>query len=398
MPDRRDFLKATLAGVGAGAGVAAGLAHGAQPPASALTQAPPTGEGPWPFPQAPKFAELPPSKPPAKVPYKRVATEEAWTSVDVLNEYKKLVDSKSFEDAAFEEQWGSYFDSNSRLIRRLTNLDEGRLADMDAAGIDIQLLSLTSPGVQVFDAATAHSLAVLTNDQIAEAVRRHPTRFRALAAVAPQNPQAAAREIERAKAKLGLNGVIINSHTRGEYLDDQKFWDIFAAAEAHDMAIYLHPQPPSPTMQKPYLDRGLERAIMGFAHEVSMHALAIITRGVFDRFPKLKLVIGHGGEGLPYMMYRIDYMYQNARFKFPKTRLKPSDYMRRNVYITTSGLPYAPAILYAQRELGMDRVLFAMDYPYQYHVEEVIWSDELPLSAAEKKQFFQTNAERVFNL
>ena len=151
-------------------------------------------------------------------------------------------------------------------------------------------------------------------------------------------------------------------------------------------------------MIKPYLDRGLERAIMGFAHEVFLHLLAIITGGVFDRFPQLKIVIGHGGEGLPFMMYRIDYMYLNARFKRPKTQLKPSGYLRRNVFVTSSGLAYAPSITFAQRELGMDRVLYAMDYPYQYDIDEVHYSDAFPISPAEKKMFFQSNAERVFRL
>jgi 2,3-dihydroxybenzoate decarboxylase len=192
--------------------------------------------------------------------------------------------------------------------------------------------------------------------------------------------------------------VIINSHTLGEYLDDQKFWEIFEAAESYDMPIYLHPQTPSPAMIKPYLDRGLERAILGFAHEVSLHVLAFITSGVFDRFPKLKLVVGHGGEGLPFMLYRIDYMYQNARFKLPKTKLLPSDYMKRNIYITSSGLAYAPAINMAQRELGMDRVMYAMDYPYQYDIDEVTASDRFPLSDEQKKMFFQSNAEKVFGL
>ena len=170
--------------------------------------------------------------------------------------------------------------------------------------------------------------------------------------------------MERSIKKLKLNGVIINSHTRGEYLDDPKYWEIFEAAQALDAAIYLHPQTPPPDMVMPYLARGFERAIMGFAHEMSLHVLGLMTSGVFDRFPKLKIVIGHGGEGLPYMLYRIDYMYENARYPFMKKVKKlPSDYMKENFYITTSGLPWAPAITMAQSVLGMDRVLYAMDYP-----------------------------------
>ncbi len=384
--DRRKFLKTTLLGTLAGAATG-NAAVAAQSRINNDT-----------FPQASAVGSRPTPRKPDKAAYKRIATEEAWISRETMEGYRKLLAGKSLNDPGFESQWGGYFSGTSRLLERLLDIGDNRIRDMDAAGIDVQILSLTAPGVQVFDAATATRLSISSNDEAAEAVRRHPDRFRALAAVAPQDPKAAAREIQRARQQLHFNGVIINSHTMGEYLDDRKFWEIFEAAEAHDMPIYLHPQTPSPAMIKPYLDRGLERAILGFAHEVSVHLLGIITNGVFDRFPKLKIVVGHGGEGLPFMLYRIDYMYLNARFKLPKTQLKPSEYMRRNVYITSSGLAYAPAITLAQRELGMDRVLYAMDYPYQYDIDEVHYSDAFPLSPGEKKMFFQTNAEKVFNL
>jgi len=148
---------------------------------------------------------------------------------------------------------------------------------MDELGIHKQVLSLTSPGVQVFEAASANSLAIESNDELAEAIARFPARLAGLAAVAPQDPAAAAKEIERTSSKLGLHGVIINSHTNGEYLDDEKYWDIFAAAESANAAIYLHPRTPSPEMLKPYLDRGLEQAILGFGADVALHTLALIT-------------------------------------------------------------------------------------------------------------------------
>jgi 5-carboxyvanillate decarboxylase len=381
--DRRAFLKATLVGTLAGAG---------------SSQARQRSSSDGSFPQASARSSRPTPRKPAKMPYKRIATEEAWISSETAEGYRKLLASRSLNDPGFEAQWGGYLNNTSRLVERLLDIGDARIRDMDAAGIDVQVLSLTAPGVQVFDADTAKRLAAASNDQVAEAVRKYPERFRALAAVASQDPKEAAREIQRARQQLHLNGVIINSHTMGEYLDDNKFWDIFEAAEAHNMPIYLHPQTPSPAMIKPYLDRGLERAILGFAHEVSVHLLGIITSGVFDRFPQLKIVIGHGGEGLPFMMYRIDYMYLNVRIKRPKTQLKPSDYIRRNVFVTSSGLAYAPSITFAQRELGMDRVLYAMDYPYQYDIDEVHYSDAFPISPAEKKMFFQSNAERVFRL
>jgi len=312
--------------------------------------------------------------------------------------YLDVIENGALTDPGFVSMWGRFV-RNKPLIDQLTDIGEKRLHDMDISGIDKMVLSLTAPGVQVFDAATANALAISTNDQLAEAIRKHPDRFAGLAAVAPQDPKAAAKEMERAIRKLGLNGVIINSHTKGEYLDDPKYWDIFEAAQALDAAIYLHPQTPPPDMVMPYLARGFERAIMGFAHETSLHVLGLMTSGVFDRFPRLKIVIGHGGEGLPYMLYRLDYMYENARYSFmKKVRKLPGDYMKENFYVTTSGLPWAPAITMAQSVLGVDRVLYAMDYPYQFVPEEVAMTDNFPISAADKKKLFQLNAEKVFKL
>jgi 2,3-dihydroxybenzoate decarboxylase len=285
----------------------------------------------------------------------------------------------------------------------MQSLGERRLADMDATGIAKQVLSLTAPGVQVFDADTATGLARSTNDQVAEAVRKHPTRFAALAAIAPQNPSEAAKELERGVSTLGLKGAIVNSHTRGEYLDDPKFWEIFAAAEALDVPIYIHPTPPSPGMIQPFLERGLDSAIFGFAVETALHMLRIIVAGVFDRFPKLRIMIGHLGEGLPFWFFRLDFMHRRmitgSRYPNVKKLERPlSDYLRQNVWITTSGMAWEPPILYTLNVLGADRVLYAMDYPYQFVPEEVAVTDNLPISAADKKLLYQTNAERVFKL
>jgi 2,3-dihydroxybenzoate decarboxylase len=273
---------------------------------------------------------------------------------------------------------------------------------MDASGIDMQILSLTSPGVQVFDAATASAIAVDTNDQVAEAVRSHPTRFTALAAVAPHDPNNAAREIDRAVRTLGLKGVIINSHTRGEFLDDPKFWEIFEAAEALRVPLYIHPQAPPPAMIGPYVERGLEGALWGFGAETGLHALAIIRSGALDRFPNLRIVIGHAGEALPFWLFRLDYMNRTARSGIrtgaASLAKQISDYMKENYYVTTSGMAWAPVITFIQSVLGVDRVLYAMDYPYQFEISEVIASDDVPMSAADKVKFFQTNAERVFSL
>ena len=183
-------------------------------------------------------------------PYLRIATEEAWASRELFDAYRKVLKDRSYEDAGFDSLWNFYLDNPSprptAVLARLTDLGERRLRDMDETGIDKQLLLLTGPGVQVFDAPLAVSLARSSNDELAEAVRIHPTRFAGLAAVAPQHPQEAAKELERGVRNLGLKGAVINSHTRGEYLDDAKFWPIFEAAESLNVPIYIHPQTPSP--------------------------------------------------------------------------------------------------------------------------------------------------------
>jgi len=219
--------------------------------------------------------------------------------------------------------------------------------------------------------------------------------------VAPQDPATAARELERAVKTLGLKGAVINSHTNGEYLDDPKFWEIFEAAEALGVPIYIHPQTPPRDMIQPFLKRNLDMAIMGFAVEVALHTLGIIVSGAFDRFPKLNIVIGHGGEGLPFWLWRMDHMQKvvlNNLTDTVKLKQKVSDYMKQNIYITTSGMAWEPAISFTQKVLGMDRVLYAMDYPYQYALEEVQVTDNLPISAEDKKKLYQLNAEKIFSL
>jgi 5-carboxyvanillate decarboxylase len=344
---------------------------------------------------------------PAKVPYRRIATEEAWCPPRMLDLYRDILDAGTLNDPGFMTMFGFYMNSNSPRTRQirdyLVDLDDQRLAHMDERGIDMQILSLTSPGVQVFPRGLAVDFAAESNDILSAAVKRHPTRFAGLAAIAPQDPQASAKELERAVNALGLKGAVINSHTFGEYLDDRKFWPIFEAAEALDAPIYLHPQVPPPGLVEKLLERGLDGAIYGFAVETGMHMLRIMISGALDRFPKLQFVIGHGGEALPFWMYRLDYMHRagvvSKRYEsMPPTERTISQYLRENVTITSSGVAWEPAIAFCQQVMGVDRVMYAMDYPYQHGVEEVIASDRFAMSDADKKAFFQTNAERVFKL
>jgi 2,3-dihydroxybenzoate decarboxylase len=353
-----------------------------------------------------KMPELGQPKEPQEVPYLRIATEEAWAPQEMLDIYRKLFE-RGDVDPGFHGLMGFYMGSPSErarhIMRCLVDLDELRLRHMDAAGVDKAVVAITSPGVQVMDQATAVSFARTANDQLAEAVRRHPTRLAGMIAIAPQDPAAAAKEIERGVTKLGMNAVIINSHTQGEYLSDTKFWDIFAAAEAHDAPIYLHPNALPPGMLPYFQEAGLDGAIYGFGVETGLHALRIITAGVFDRFPKLRMILGHMGEALPFWAYRLDYMHQatvrSQRYESVQPLAKrPSDYLRENFYITNSGVAWEHAIKFTQAFMGVDRVMYAMDYPYQYAVDEVNLLDAMDMPLAHKRQFFQSNAEAVFKL
>lgn len=341
------------------------------------------------------------------VPYRRIATEEAWATPEMIGMYEEVLKSGKLNDPGFNSMWGFYRSSTSpraqAIKERIEDLEGRRLREMDELGIDMQLLLLTAPGPQVFDAATGSALAISTNDQLAETIGRHPTRFDGLAAVAPQDPTAAAREVERAVGRLGLKGVVINSHIQGEYLDDSKFWDILAACEALDVPLYIHPNTPSPQMVQPFMPRELTGAVFGFACETALHALRMMVAGVFDRFPKLKLVLGHCGEGLPYWLYRLDYMHEGIVRSNRSEGAKPlkrslSEVIRQNVWCTNSGMAWAPPIMYCHQVMGPDRILYAMDYPYQVEAQEVRAMDALPMSDEHKRMFFQTNAESLFKL
>jgi 2,3-dihydroxybenzoate decarboxylase len=347
------------------------------------------------------------SSSPPEAGYLRIATEEAFAPAELIAAWRNVLDEGTYDDPGFRSLQGFYMSSKAErpaaVFARLLDLGERRIADMDAAGIDRQIISLTCPGVQVLPRDQAVAMAVLANDQLADACKQHPDRFSGLTAVAPQDPGAAAAEIERGARTLGFHGVIINSHTQGEYLSDPKFWPIFEAAEAFDMPIYLHPNTPPRNMIGPLLEAGLDSAIYGFAVETGMHLLRIITAGVFDRFPRLRLVVGHLGEALPFWLYRLDYMHaatvKAGRYESMKPiERRPSDYLRANVWVTTSGMAWAPAIMFCREVLGPDRVMYAMDYPYEYTLSEVTTQDELPISDEDKRAFFQGIAEQVFGL
>jgi 5-carboxyvanillate decarboxylase len=337
--------------------------------------------------------------------YLRIATEEAFITPEVLSAYKRLI-AAGVDDPGFVSLWGFYSRSASvratTVVQLLQDLGERRLADMDAAGIDKAIIALTAPGAHVLGIDEAKRLTTDANDQLAAACRRHADRFIGMTAIAPQDPAWSVKEIQRGHA-LGFKAVILNGHVNSEYTDHQKYWPIFEAAEALGTPIYLHPQGPSKGLIGPLLERGLDGAVFGFGVDTGLHLLRLIVMGVFDRFPKLKFIVGHGGEALPYWAYRLDYMHaagiRSGRHEFLKPLELPiSGYFKRNIYVTFSGVAWEPAIQFCKATLGADRIMYAMDYPYQYQPEEVAAQDAMIMSAQDKKAFFQTNAERVFGL
>ena len=329
-----------------------------------------------------------------------IATEEAFAPIEYVEEYLKLADKL---DSAASRYLAIYY-RKQEMVRQLTDLDY-RIEEMDRFGVDMHLLGITGPGVQAFDAKLGTELAIIANDTLAAAIERHPTRFAGLAAVAPQDPQAAAREIDRAINTLKLGGVIINSHTHGEFLDDPKFWPIFEAAVANDAPVYLHPTFPADSMIEPYSHYGMMGALWGFGADTSLHAVRMIMGGVFDAFPTLKIVLGHMGEAVPFWLGRLDNRYNNILRRggleplgMKKLERLPSEYFRANFWMTTSGMMTNPPLQFCIDMFGPERVLFAIDYPYEQTAEAVPFIQAAPLDAEAMRLVTHANAEALFRI
>ncbi|MFE0026027.1 amidohydrolase family protein [Amycolatopsis sp. NPDC059021] len=284
---------------------------------------------------------------------------------------------------------------------RLVDLD-ARLREMDALGQDMAVLSLNPPGVQPYPAADAVPLAREFNDALAAIVRRRPDRFGGLATVAPQDPAAAATEIERAMGPLGLNGIMVNSHTGGRYLDEPEFAPLLAAAEASRAPIYLHPR--APGMLAAYRDYGMPGAIWGYQAEAGLHAMRLILSGTLDRHPGLTIVLGHLGEGIPYWLRRIDNRHAfavrtaGAATPMPRLSLTPSEYFRRNFVLTTSGIDDPDVLGLALRAAGADKIMFAIDHPYEDPAAAVAFLRDAPLTDEQRSAIGHRTADRIFGL
>jgi len=322
--------------------------------------------------------------------YRRIACEEGFLSPGVL--------AQNAQSSTAELQLITDNGPAAFLARSLVDLGEARIAAMNADGIDMQLLMLSSPGIQVFDAATGTSLATEANDYASAACAKYPKRFAALAAIAPQDPAGSVRELERAMKLPGIKGAIVNSHTHNEYLDEPKYWPIFEALEALDAPLYIHPREPAGGMNAIMAGPVVGGPAWAYAVEVGTHVLRLVQSGLFDRFPRLRIVVGHMGEALPYWLPRIDNRYR-FNLRGPATLRKlPGDYIRENLWVTTSGMNYWPQLEMTMKVLGPDRVLYATDYPFEEQGEAVRMVEAMPLSPAQKHALFEGNAAKVFKL
>jgi predicted TIM-barrel fold metal-dependent hydrolase len=290
------------------------------------------------------------------------------------------------------------------LQERLFDLGELRIREMDEVGITLQVLSHGAPATQRLDAATAVPLARGANDRLHEVVKRHPGRFDAFAILPTADPKAAADELERAVTKLGFKGAMIHGLTAldGQFLfiDDKRFWPIFERAAALDVPLYMHPAVPHKAVveayYKDYLQQypGLLTAAWGFTVETATQGIRLVLSGVFDEYPGLKIILGHLGEGLPFHLWRI-----NMALARQGNRSTPfRDTFREHFWITTSGNFSTPSLLCCVMEMGVDRILFSIDYPFVPNPPGPKWMETVPLSAEDRAKILNGNATRLLKL
>jgi 5-carboxyvanillate decarboxylase len=339
---------------------------------------------------------------------KKITVEEHFSTVEHLDNlrailektyaHSEVIDEESFivNDAPFLPMMDT--PHVREMIDCLVDIGEGRIQVMDKYGIDMQVLSFVSPGVQVFDADMATKMAKETNDKLSQAVNEHPARFAGLAALALQNPQEAADELERSVTDLGLKGACIFPHTKGEYPDDKKYWVMFERAHKLGVPIYLHPRAPSADMIKPYLGYPfLDSAMLGFAADTGLCAMRLICSGLFDEYPQLKIVLGHLGEAIPFWLWRIDNFWKKGPLSSEREKT-PSQYFKDNFAITTSGMFSEPTLLYTVSILSADNILFAVDYPMESSEEAIQFMQKAPIDDNDKEKIYHVNAERIFSL
>lgn len=293
-------------------------------------------------------------------------------------------------------------DSNS-IISRICDIGKGRIAEMDSAGIDVQVLSLGSPGIEQLSAKEAPSVARYVNDKLADAVKKYPTRFVGFASLPVITPDKAAKELERMVTKHGFKGAVINGHIQERYLDDSYFWPVLECAEALGVPIYLHPTPPPQAIIKasftgnfsPQVTSALSVGGWGWHIETAVHIIRIVLSGAFDKYPNLQFIIGHMGETIPFMMPRMDSVMKPelTKLKFPM-----STYLRKNLSYSFSGFFNIPCFLDLLFQVGIKRIVFSIDYPFAPMEAGLLFLNQLPIAPEDKELVAHVNAERLLNI
>lgn len=290
------------------------------------------------------------------------------------------------------------------MAAALQETDEVRLADMDAAGIEVAAVSLAAPCIQdVVDPAAASAAAAAANDALADIVAAHPDRYVGLAALALQDPEGAADELERCVTRLGFRGALANGYSSvgdletAAYYDEPAYLPFWERVAALGVPFYLHPRNPLPTQRRYYEGR---EALLGptwaFTVETATHSLRLMVSGLFDRFPELQVIIGHMGELLPFAVARTEQRLSHI----PAVSLQrgPQEVLRENFFITTSGNFHTQSLLGAIMQVGADRILFAADYPFERTAEAAEWFDAAPISEADRRKIGRANAERLLGI
>jgi predicted TIM-barrel fold metal-dependent hydrolase len=310
----------------------------------------------------------------------------------------------AIEEHYFDPELSSTFNGGTPppIEQRLLDLGEQRLKGMDAAGIDVQVLSHGAPSTQRLDPENAARLAISVNDRLHRTIQQHPDRYAGFAALPTPDPKAAADELERCVTKYGFKGAMVHGLTNGEFLDEKKFWPIFERAAALDVPLYMHPAVPHPDVIKAYYATYAEdfpsllNAGWGFTVETATQGIRIVLSGVLDKYPGLKIILGHLGESLPFSLWRIDHALSRGGNRASRSF---RDAFCEHFWITTSGNFSNPALLCCVMELGVDRILFSIDYPFVENPPGVDWMEnDVPLCQEDRIKILSGNAEKLLRM
>jgi 2,3-dihydroxybenzoate decarboxylase len=308
----------------------------------------------------------------------------------------------ALEEHYYDPEVAAFYNEprSTPLRARLDDLGELRLREMDEAGIDLQVISHGAPGLQLVNAETAVQVAARANDRLARAIESRPDRFAAFALLPVPEPQAAADELERAVTRLGFKGAMVHGLTGDRFLDDRRFWPIYERAQGLDVPIYVHPAPPHPAVIEAYYKEyvadypSIISAGWGFTVETATQALRFMLSGVFEEYPNLKMILGHMGEGLPFLLGRMGETFARPGNKANSLRST----FCQHFWITTSGNFSTPALLCSLMEMGAERILFSVDWPFVENGPGTKWMETVPLSDEDRARVLGGNARRLLRL